>query len=153
MNFPWPYSKLYYSIVIQYKTVNMTFNNIFLFFSSGFAIVGNIQCTCIQIYFLLENKGNAPVISLHTYQYTSLCIIIPSPTKLRRDISLPSVFPSFRNILMNTLESTSFNGFWPNLWALIKRSNAYLMHATIYLLQGTKYLHLSSNRFKKDVNI
>jgi hypothetical protein len=38
-------------------------------------------------------------------------------------------------------------------WALIKRSNAYLMHATIYLLQSTKYLHLSSNRFKKDVNI
>jgi hypothetical protein len=23
--------------------------------------------------------------------------------------------PAFRNILVNTLESTSFNGFWPNL--------------------------------------
>jgi hypothetical protein len=23
--------------------------------------------------------------------------------------------PSFHNILVNTLESTSFNGFWPNL--------------------------------------
>ena len=46
--------------------------------------------------------------------------IIPSPTKLRRDIVmlpsvLPSVHPSFRNILVNTLESTFFNGFWPNL--------------------------------------
>jgi hypothetical protein len=37
-------------------------------------------------------------------------------TKLRRDIvTLPSVRPSFCNILVNTLESASFNGFWPNL--------------------------------------
>jgi hypothetical protein len=27
----------------------------------------------------------------------------------------PSFLPSIRNILVNTLESTSFNGFWPNL--------------------------------------
>ena len=37
-----------------------------------------------------------------------LLIFIPSPTKLRRDIV---TLPSFRNILVNTLESTSFNGF------------------------------------------
>ena len=38
--------------------------------------------------------------------------IIPSPTKLQRDIvTLPSIRPSFHNILVNTLESTSFNGF------------------------------------------
>jgi hypothetical protein len=30
-------------------------------------------------------------------------------------VTLPSVRPFFRNILVNTLESTSFNGFWPNL--------------------------------------
>ena len=51
--------------------------------------------------------------------------IIPSPTKLRRDIVtlrpsffpafLPSVRPSFRNLLVNTLESTSFNWFWSEL--------------------------------------
>ena len=42
--------------------------------------------------------------------------IIPSPTKLRRDIvTLPSVLPSVCHILVNTLGSTSFNGFWPNL--------------------------------------
>jgi len=42
--------------------------------------------------------------------------IILSPTKLRRDIvMLPSILPSFRSILVNTLESTSFYGFWPNL--------------------------------------
>ena len=43
-----------------------------------------------------------------------LTVIIPSPTKLRRDIvTLPFVLglPSFRNILVNTLESTSFNEF------------------------------------------
>ena len=40
----------------------------------------------------------------------SICFIIPSPTKLRSDIvTLPNVRPS---ILVNTLESTSFNGFW-----------------------------------------
>jgi len=33
---------------------------------------------------------------------------IPLPTKLPRDIVM---LPSFRNILVNTLESTSFNGF------------------------------------------
>ena len=44
--------------------------------------------------------------------HCSITLIIPSPTKLRRDIeTLPSVRPSFRNILVNTLESTSFNGF------------------------------------------
>ena len=38
--------------------------------------------------------------------------IIPSPTKLRRDIvTLPSVLPSVCHILVNTLGSTSFNGF------------------------------------------
>jgi hypothetical protein len=36
--------------------------------------------------------------------------------KLRRDIvTLQSVLHSFHNILVNTLGSTSFNGFWPNL--------------------------------------
>jgi hypothetical protein len=35
--------------------------------------------------------------------------VIPSSTKLRRDIvTLPSVLPFFRNILVNTLESASF---------------------------------------------
>ena len=43
---------------------------------------------------------------------TQCDFIIPSPTKLRRDIV---TLPSFRNILVNTLESISFNGFWPNL--------------------------------------
>ena len=39
-------------------------------------------------------------------------VIIPPPTKLRRDIvTLPSVLPFVRHILVNTLGSTSFNGF------------------------------------------
>ena len=43
----------------------------------------------------------------------SVCwFVIPSPTKLRRDIeTLPPVRPFFRNIRVNTLESTSFNEF------------------------------------------
>ena len=46
----------------------------------------------------------------------SFSVFIPSPTKLRRDIvTLPSVHLYFCNILVNTLESISFNGFWPNL--------------------------------------
>ena len=47
---------------------------------------------------------------------TFVMVIIPSPMKLRRDIvTLLSFRPSFHNILVNTLESTSFNEFWPNL--------------------------------------
>jgi hypothetical protein len=54
---------------------------------------------------------------LYLFRITLFFIIVPSPTKLRRDIpgSNATVRPSFRNILVNTLESTSFNGFWPNL--------------------------------------
>ena len=41
-------------------------------------------------------------------------VITPSPTKLWRDIvMLPSVRPSVTSFW--TLESASFNGFWPNL--------------------------------------
>ena len=55
------------------------------------------------------------IIKLYPSIYKSL-LGISSPTKLQRDIvTLPSFHPSFRNILVNTLESTSFNGFWPNL--------------------------------------
>jgi hypothetical protein len=39
-------------------------------------------------------------------------LFIPSPTKLRRDIV---TLPSVRHILVNTLESTSFNGFLTKL--------------------------------------
>ena len=67
--------------------------------------------------FILISNG------VHVAQTLVFCIIstivsliihfIPSPTKLRWDIvMLPSVL---RNILVNTLESTSFNGFWLNL--------------------------------------
>jgi hypothetical protein len=47
-----------------------------------------------------------------TCGHSDVNIIIPSPTKLRRDIVM---LPSFRNILVNTLESTSVYRFWPNL--------------------------------------
>jgi hypothetical protein len=47
-------------------------------------------------------------------------LIIPSSTKLRRDIvTLLSVRPSVRHVLVNTLGSTSFNGFLPNLWRML----------------------------------
>ena len=42
-----------------------------------------------------------------------ILFIIPSPTKFRRDIHVVTL-PSFRNILVNTLESTSFK------WILTK---------------------------------
>ena len=54
--------------------------------------------------------------SVKVFLMITKLFFIPSPTKLRRDIVtlpsvLPSVRPSFRGILVNTLESTSFNGF------------------------------------------
>jgi hypothetical protein len=41
-------------------------------------------------------------------------LFIPSPTKLQRDI-VTVTLPSVRHILVNTLESTSFNGFLTKL--------------------------------------
>jgi hypothetical protein len=39
----------------------------------------------------------------------------PLANEVAKGYSNATVCPSFRNILVNTLESTSFNGFWPNL--------------------------------------
>ena len=39
----------------------------------------------------------------------------PIDNEVAKGYSNATVRPSFRNILVNTLESTSFNGFWPNL--------------------------------------
>jgi len=39
----------------------------------------------------------------------------PLANEVAKGYSNGTVRPSFRNILVNTLESTSFNGFWPNL--------------------------------------
>ena len=88
-----------------------------------------------NIVFFAEIVTDIPTlnsqVSLQTALYCWMCImlyessfqiIIHSSMKLRRDmVMLPSVHrpsfvcPSFRNILVNTLGSTSFNGFWPNL--------------------------------------
>ena len=44
------------------------------------------------------------------------CLVLLSPCqKVAKGYSDASVCPSFRNILVNTLESTSFNGFRSNL--------------------------------------
>ena len=51
------------------------------------------------------------IIKLYPSIYKSL-LGISSPTKLWSDIV---TLPSFRNSLVNTIESTPFNGFWPNL--------------------------------------
>jgi len=63
----------------------------------------------------LDSSSGGKKINIHVMYmllYKIQALIIPSPTKLQRDIvTLSSVRPSFRNILLNTLESTSFNGF------------------------------------------
>jgi hypothetical protein len=62
-------------------------------------------------------------------------LFIPSPTKLRRDIV---TLPSVRHILVNTLESTSFNGFWPIIkiyltWSCIQSFEYFFHSFKIYL--------------------
>jgi len=42
-------------------------------------------------------------------------LFYPLANEVAKGYSNATVRPSFRNILVNTLESTSFNGFWPNL--------------------------------------
>ena len=54
------------------------------------------------------------------------CAYYPLTNEVAKGYSnavLPSVRPSFCNILVNTLGSTSFNGFWPNfsLYLVLKR--------------------------------
>ena len=76
-----------------------------------FSMIGQVVKMTFK-YRCLLNRGD------HMDRFDCNIIVIPSQTKLRRDIVTlpPSVFlPSFRNILVNTPESTSFNGFWPNL--------------------------------------
>jgi hypothetical protein len=76
----------------------------------------DIVSTLQFIYFQFGIVSTMQFIYFQFGIVSTLQFIIPSPTKLRRDIvTLPSIRPSFRNILVNTLESTSFNGFWPNL--------------------------------------
>ena len=52
----------------------------------------------------LQSSVCSPIFCLASH------INIPSPTKLQMDI-LVVTLPSFCNIVVNTLESTSFNGF------------------------------------------
>ena len=55
--------------------------------------------------------------------WTIVCLFVllrftyyyPLANEVAKGYSNATVRPSFRNILVNTLESTSFNGFWPNL--------------------------------------
>jgi hypothetical protein len=98
-----PYFNLFVSIFIQFYV------NIKLHVSTLYTVDSNKR---------LWHGLTTPLFS--NFLFTSLLfhlffLIIPSPTKLRRDIvTLPSVLPSVRHILVNTLGSTSFNGFSPN---------------------------------------
>ena len=84
-------------IVISHRTRNSWYKD-----SSWFYFIFNMLLKKLYIFFNIT--------------FLVKKFVIPSPTKLRRDIvTLTSVLPSVRNILVNTLESTSFNGFWPNL--------------------------------------
>ena len=49
------------------------------------------------------------------YISSNLMHFYPLANQVAKGYSNATVRPSFRNILVNTLESTSFNGFWPNL--------------------------------------
>ena len=62
----------------------------------------------ISVYELSNMWDDSQMITIESY----VRFIIPSPTKLRSDIV---TLPFVRNILVNILESTSFNWFWPNL--------------------------------------
>jgi hypothetical protein len=59
------------------------------------------------IFFLDFMVIKSPKQRLETYY--------PLANEVAKGYSNATVRPSFRNILVNTLESTSFNGFWQNL--------------------------------------
>jgi hypothetical protein len=90
--------------VIYYKTPTLTIRR------------SEIKKWDINLYlcdFLLNRAVRAVPEPIHNFCFGEMIccvyiVVILSPTKLGRDIV---TLPSFRNILVNTLESTSFNGF------------------------------------------
>jgi hypothetical protein len=92
-----------YALVICHKFVHITNQNSINRFELAIIL-------CETIF----NKGNAkrgvsPRLILSPRQRD--IVTLPSVRLFVR----PSFRPSFRNILVNTLTSISFNGFWPNL--------------------------------------
>jgi len=52
---------------------------------------------------------------MRNYFVAYIVVYYPLANEVAKGYSNATVRPSFRTILVNTLESTSFNGFWPNL--------------------------------------
>ena len=102
---------------IQHCSISKVVFNLFFkaVVSGRFGRLHNRQIIIISSYYVPQTKFGRHIV-FAPFLIIILIIIIPSQTKLRRDIvALPSVrpsfLPSFRNILVNTLGSTSFNGF------------------------------------------
>ena len=53
--------------------------------------------------------------SWSTLYHLASVVYYPLANEVAMGYSNATIRPSFRNIPVNTLESTSFNGFWPNL--------------------------------------
>ena len=90
------------------STINI---QLLVYYKTNIIIISsNVTCSLRKIAHLALNNNHW--LQTVTFMWFYNSFIIPSPTKLRRDIvTLPSVFSSFRSILVNTLGSTSFNGF------------------------------------------
>ena len=98
-----------------------------LIINQSICLILNTTNSAVQSIFI-EEVPNGETTKMYRFMKFNVSVFfIPSPTKLRRDIvTLPSVRPSFLSILVNTLESTSFNGFWPN------KLDAYLVLKKIW---------------------
>jgi hypothetical protein len=72
-------------------------------FVSGLATVVILVHTTGKTWYKVLYHHTMYVMSIYWNLQFLIRVFIPSPTKLRRDIvTLPSVLPSFRNILVNT---------------------------------------------------
>ena len=70
-----------------------------------------VLCICI-----LWISRSLFILTIFDHSYQSYAPFYPLANEVAKRYSNTfSVRPSFRNIIVNTLESASFNGFWPNL--------------------------------------
>ena len=61
------------------------------------------------------HKTNVMYMYVRSMDVVYFCDYYPLANEVGKEYSNATVRPSFRNIIVNTPESTSFNEFWPNL--------------------------------------
>ena len=100
----------------------------------GLTFQSLVENTCMTSSFMKReccaHKTNVMYMYVRNMDVAYFCDYYPLANEVGKGYSNATVRPSFRNILVNTLESTSFNEFWPNLeriWNSIEGMQRYTL--------------------------